>query len=218
MCAAIQASCACVAPCLCSAGKRPFRSVPLFAPLLAPQVPSAHPYGLCAFSVGVIDSDVSVSMVIAVGPWTRCASAVLPAPLAAGGGSQEELGCASWALQRRETEHRGLTFGWFMGATGCERHHDHCCRALVGALYALLEQNPSRTPLVHTYLGALSPAVFGAVAQLYQKSRAVLLLQPGPGGQVVKSPLPGTFLVQCCCQQDGLWQRAARHPDSMVCG
>lgn len=60
--------------------------MPLFAPLLAPQVPPAHPYGLCAFSVGVIDFGVSVSMVIAVGPWTRCASAVLPAPLAAGGG------------------------------------------------------------------------------------------------------------------------------------
>lgn len=123
--------------------------------------------------------------------------------------SQEEVGSANWALQRREAERHALTFGWFMGAMGCERHHrDRCCHAPVRVLCALQKQSPppqdSSVPLMHPCIGAFSPAVFVAVVQLYKKSRAAVVLQPGLGGQVVKSLLPGTFLVQCCCQQHGL--------------
>lgn len=140
---------------LCSAGNGLVRSVPLPAPLLTPRVPPAHPYGLCAFSVGVIDSGVSVNVVIAVGPWTRCCLHLLQP----GEESQEELGSASWVLRRRETERRALTFGWFMGAMGCERHHrDCCCHAPVGALCALQEQSPPRATLCLSCILALGPS------------------------------------------------------------
>lgn len=57
--------------------------------------------------------------------------------------SQEEVGSANWALQRREAERHALTFGWFMGAMGCERHHrDRCCHAPVRVLCTLQKQSP----------------------------------------------------------------------------